>query len=131
MMGQVLHNNVSLEVGSHDNILNKSMRREYYAETVERKRKAQHAIVTKNYCLAKKNYQEFKRQTKLITKINKKQVTGPQWFQELSEQQVRYIIKLLMSLTLKCTIYLDSIDYSKKIEQKNSNYKYEKILLVL
>lgn len=63
--GKVLHNSVSLEVGSHDNILNKSMRREYYKETVERKRKAQHAIVTKNYCLAKKNYQEFKRQTSM------------------------------------------------------------------
>jgi len=54
-----------LEVGAHDNILNKSMRREYYEEFLERKRKAQHAIVTKNYCLAKKNYQKFKRQTSM------------------------------------------------------------------
>lgn len=63
--GKVLHNSVSLEEGSHDNILNKSMRREYYEGTVKRKRKAQHAIVTKNYCLAKENYQEFKRQTSM------------------------------------------------------------------
>ncbi|XP_060846424.1 uncharacterized protein LOC132926100 [Rhopalosiphum padi] len=92
MVGRIPNNKVSLEV--RDNILNKSIYREYYEETVERKQMAQHAIVTKNYCLAKKNYQEFKRQTKQITKINRKQVTGPQWFQELSEQQISILDNL-------------------------------------
>jgi len=45
------------------------MRREFYEETVERKRHAQHTIVTKNYCVAKKNYQEFKRQTSMNDKL--------------------------------------------------------------
>lgn len=64
---KISHNNVSseTEINSHDNISNKSIVREYYEETVERKRQAQHSIVTKNYCLAKKNYQEFKRQTSM------------------------------------------------------------------
>lgn len=54
--------------------------------------------------------------------MNRKRVTGPQWFQELSERQVRYVIKFFMSLKLKCTIQIDSIDYSKNTEQKNSKY---------
>jgi len=61
--GKVPHNNVPSEVGLHENILKKSMVREYYEETQERKRRTQHSIATKNYCLAKKNYENFKRQT--------------------------------------------------------------------
>jgi len=62
---KVTHNNVSSQVSLHDTISNKSMVREFYEETVERKRRAQHSIVTKDYCMAKKNYQEFKRQTSM------------------------------------------------------------------
>jgi len=62
---KISHNNGSSEVNSHDNISNKSVVQEYYEETTESKRQAKHSIVTKNYCLAKKNYQEFKRQTSM------------------------------------------------------------------
>lgn len=41
------------------------MVREYYEETEERKRRTQHSIAAKKYCLAKKNYEEFKKQTSM------------------------------------------------------------------
>lgn len=62
---KISHKNVSSEVSSHDKISNKSMVREFYEEAVERKRRTQHSIVTKDYCVAKKNYQEFKKQTSM------------------------------------------------------------------
>ncbi|XP_008186844.1 uncharacterized protein LOC100570313 isoform X2 [Acyrthosiphon pisum] len=97
-MEKVPHNNVSSEVGLHENISNKSMVREYYEETQERKRRTQHSIATKNYCLAKKNYEDFKRQTKQITKINRKQITGPTWYQELSDQQISVLDNLFHNM---------------------------------